>query len=149
MNGPEDEVEQSPSSRGADDVGLLGHHPESSPEPVHTWWKQARTFNTFTQRPRSCHLIQSCEEEGGVRDDLPTTPRTHCLKTRVKSMRTANLDPSMLTCQYRHERSDRNTAGRPCGVQHHCTNTQLITGPPSTGDGRGWRLGSSAGALVG
>lgn len=84
-----------------------------------------------------------------VRGELPTTPRTHCLKTRAKSMRTANLDPSMLTCQHRHEKSDRNTAGRPSAVNQHRTNTRLITGPPSTADGTGWRLGSSGGALGG
>lgn len=36
VNGPENEVEDSPSRGGADDVGLLGHHPESGPQPVHT-----------------------------------------------------------------------------------------------------------------
>lgn len=42
-----------------------------------------------------------------MKHDLPMTPKTHCLKTRVKSMRTANLDPNMLTCQHTHEESDR------------------------------------------
>lgn len=29
--------------------------------------------------------------------DIPITPRTHCLKTRVKSMRTAKREPSIAT----------------------------------------------------
>lgn len=36
VNGPKNEVEKSPSTSGADDVGLLRHHPESSSKPVYT-----------------------------------------------------------------------------------------------------------------
>lgn len=37
VNGSEDEVEKSPPTCWANDVGLLRHHPESSAQPVHAW----------------------------------------------------------------------------------------------------------------
>lgn len=36
VNGPQNEIEESPSTSRTYDVGLLCYHPESSTQPVHT-----------------------------------------------------------------------------------------------------------------